>query len=108
MPRSLIWINGPTIRIVHGLISKSVCNVLQKWETRMFVQKMLITAALLQLMIVPGMTQAIKPDSAHRYQGGPKTEEHVKNSRASIENNFLGSNLPRYDVHQYHGGPKGH
>ena len=30
MPRSLIWINRPTIRIFHGLISKSVCKVLQK------------------------------------------------------------------------------
>ena len=79
----------------------------------MFVRKMLVAAAMLQLMIVPGMTQVAKPDRAHRYQGGPKTEEHViKNSRASMENNFIGSNVPQYDIpkynaHQYHGGPKG-
>ena len=75
----------------------------------MFVRKMLVTAAVLQLTVVPGMTQVVKPDSGHRYQGGPKTEQHVmKNSRASMENNFFGSNVPRYNVHQYRGGPKGH
>jgi len=80
----------------------------------MFVRKMLITAAMLQLMIAPGMTQIVKPDSAHRYQGVPKTEEHVmRNSRASMETRFVGSNapqynIPQYNVHQYHGGPKGH
>jgi len=85
----------------------------------MFVRKMLLAVAMLQLLIVPGMTRAIKPDSAHRYQGGPKTEEHVmKNSRASMENNFIENNAPQYyalqynapqyNAHQYHGGPKGH
>jgi hypothetical protein len=75
----------------------------------MFVRKMLITAAMLQLMIAPGMTQIVKPDSAHRYQGGPKTEEHVmKDARASMENNFIRSYVSRDSVHQYHGGPKGH
>lgn len=80
----------------------------------MFVRKMLLAAAMLQLLIVPGMTRAIKPDSSHRYQGGPKTEEHVmKNSRASMENNFIENNAPQYyapqyNAHQYHGGPKGH
>ena len=79
----------------------------------MLLRKMLITAAMLQLMIAPGMTQIVKPDSEHRYQGGPKTEEHVmRNSRASMERNFIGGNVPQYsapqyNAHQYHGGPKG-
>ena len=75
----------------------------------MFLRKMLITAAMLQLMIAPGMTQVAKPNSAHRYQGGPKTEEHVmRNSRASMESQFIGNNVPRYNAHRYYGGPKGH
>ena len=81
----------------------------------MFVRKMLAISAILQFMIVPGMTQFVTPDSAHRYQGGPKTEEHVmRNSRASMENNFAPQynapqyNAPQYNAHQYHGGPKGH
>ena len=80
----------------------------------MFIRKMLLAAVMLQFMIAPGMTQVVKPDSAHRYQGGPKTEEHImKNSKASMENNFRGNNAPQYDIpqyssHQYHGGPKGH
>lgn len=75
----------------------------------MFVRKMLLTAAMLQLMIAPAMTQVAKPHSAHRYQGGPKTEEHVlRNSRASMEYNFIGSSVPQYNAHRYYGGPKGH
>lgn len=75
----------------------------------MFLRKMLMTAAMLQLMIAPGMTQIVKPDSAHRYQGGPKTEEHVmRNSRASMDYNFISSGVPQYNAHRYYGGPKGH
>ena len=75
----------------------------------MLVRKMLLAAVMLSLMIVPGMTQVVKPDSAHRYQGGPKTKEHVmRNSRASMETRLVGSNVPRYNAHRYYGGPKGH
>lgn len=75
----------------------------------MFVRKMLITAAMLQLMVAPGMTRVIKSDSAHRYQGGPKTEVHVmRNARASTDYNFIGSDVSQYNAHRYYGGPKGH
>ena len=77
----------------------------------MLLRKMLITAAMLQLMIAPGMTQIVKPDSEHRYQGGPKTEEYaMRNARASTDYkyNFTGSDVPQYNAHRYYGGPKGH
>jgi hypothetical protein len=74
----------------------------------MLVRKILLAAAMLQLMIVPGMTRVARPDSPHRYQGGPKTEEHVlRNSRAAMEYNIIGSYVSQYNSHQYHGGPKG-
>jgi hypothetical protein len=53
------------------------------------------------------MTQVAK-QGAHRYQGGPKTEEHVmRNARASMDYYFIGSYVSRDHAHQYHGGPKG-